>query len=231
MTNKVFLTGYGIINKVGNTLESVKNNSGLLGEISEFKLENFISSQKSYLDRSGELTLAAAQLALNMAKYQPTDEVNWDFGVITGSIYGSTQTLERYTKAVNAKGARGANSILFTHLYMNSPVSILAIDFHLGGHHLCFGGKNAAITAISSAYDGIIMDRAKDVLVVCYDIVPKNYNLHEDVLEGATALTFSQNGKNSLAEVTIESIAELESKKDNANASFSMANDFLSSLL
>jgi|GEM_PF-2742538 len=230
MENRVFLSGYGIINKSGNTLESVKNNPDILGEISEFKLEDFISSQKSYLDRSGELTLAAAQLALNMAKYQPTDEVNWDFGVITGSVYGSTQTLERYTKAVNTKGARGANSILFTHLYMNSPVSILAIDFHLGGHHLCFGGKNAAITAVLSAYDGIIMDRAKDILVVCYDVIPKNYNLHEDILEGATALIFSQNGENALAEVTTESMAKFESKKNSAKASFSIANDFLSPL-
>ena len=227
MDNKVFLSGCGIINKAGNSLESIKNNSDALGEISEFKLEDFISSQKSYLDRSGELSLAAAQTALNMTKYSITDDVNWDFGVSTGSLYGATPTLERYTKSIVERSAKGANSILFTHLYMNSPVSILSIDFRLGGHHLCFGGKNGAVTAISQAYNAVKTNRAKDMLVVCYDVIPKNYGIFSDISEGATAFIFSKESTNSLALIPEQATNNIEDE----NISFKTANRFLLSFL
>jgi len=228
--DKVFVNGIGIVHAAGFSLESVAKNPNKGGAINNFKFEDFVNAQKSYLDRSGEFTLAASAVALKEVNYTVTDEPNWDFGVVTASMWGATETLGKYTQSILTRGAKGANSILFTHLYQNSPVSILAIDFHLAGHHLCHVGANSAINAISAAYESITLGRAKNMLVVCYDIIPVSYGYYDEIKEGATAFILSKEKINSSKEITEKSLDYLKSLKDTDNITYNVANNFLLTL-
>jgi len=225
MTRDVFLNGIGIVNKTGFSIDDVREKPRVYGEITDFKFEDFIDSQKSYLDRSGEFSLVAANMALNDAGYSVTESINWDFGIITASTWGATETLSKYEKMIVKRGAKGANSILFTHLYMNSPVSILSIDFRLGGHHLCYGGENSAQHAIFMAYNAVSSGRAEHMMVVCYDVLPKNYGYFSEIREGATAFIFSANEKG--IHVKEDRINCLTKNIIGGELCFETANDFL----
>lgn len=193
-------------------------------EITGLKLDDILASQKTILDRSSEFALAAAQLALNDAGLAVGDYPRWRSGVVVGSENGCMGIMQLFTSTLQKKGARFANSILFSHMYVNTPASLCAIEFGLGGHHGTFAGSNAGAQALEAATEALQLGRADMLLAIGVDTLNEPHyralasegKLPQMILgEGACALLLetkehaAKRGKNGfpLEEITTESPA------------------------
>lgn len=168
-----------------------------LAEVRDLKLAEILPSQKTYLDRASEFALAAVQLALNDAGMSSEDYTRWQAGVVMGSEYGCLGTMQTYTTVLQQKGARLANPLLFSHMYVNTPASLCAIEFGLGGHHGCFAGHGAGAQALEGALEALQLGRAEMIIALGVDVISEplaqalsaDGSLGEDALgEGACAL-------------------------------------------
>lgn len=144
---------------------------GLAGEVRGFKLAEILPSMKTYNDRASEFTLAACHLALQDAGLSADGYDRWRAGIILGSTYGCLSTLYTYTAALQQKGPRFANPLLFSHTYVNTPTSLAAIEYGLGGHHGTYAGHDAGHQALAAAREALQLGRADLLLVVGVDVL------------------------------------------------------------
>lgn len=132
------------------------------GEVQDFYLEDYIESEKTYLDRCSELALAGCVLTLRDAGYEGS---GLSVGLSLGTAYGCLDTMRAFLKRVMAKGARLANPLLFSHSYANTPGSLAAIEFSLSGFNAtCCTGLSSGGTAIAWAFDALRLGRAEAIL-------------------------------------------------------------------
>lgn len=144
---------------------------GPTAEVRDFNLDAILPAAKTYLDRASAFTLAACHLALADAGLGAEARGRWRSGVVLGSEFGCLGTQQIYTAALQQKGARLANPLLFSHLYVNSPTSLAAIEFGLGGHHGTFAGDGAGRQALDAAVEALILGRADVLLAVGVDVI------------------------------------------------------------
>ncbi|KPJ64261.1 hypothetical protein AMK68_02015 [candidate division KD3-62 bacterium DG_56] len=175
MPERVFITGVGPVSAIGIGREEfaaalAAGESGVIGEpplarIEEFRIEDYLTSQKTYLDRCSEFTLAACALALKDAGLDIADRPHWRAGLSLGTAYGCLDTLQRFTATLFDKGPRLANPLLFSHAYANTPASLAAIEFNLAGYHAVFtDGPASSAMAVVAAAEAIQAGRADYVL-------------------------------------------------------------------
>ncbi|HEX8835256.1 MAG TPA: beta-ketoacyl synthase N-terminal-like domain-containing protein, partial [Abditibacteriaceae bacterium] len=174
----VVITGLGCISPSGDatlsdpgalshffTAGSMQNSAVL--SIENFQLGNYLSSQKTYLDRCSALALAGCALALRDAGIETPlpEEAGPRFGITLGTHLGCLATMKGFWDKATERGVRLANPLLFSHSYFNSPISLCAIEFGLKGYHttLC-AGKNSGIEAIRAAFDVIRLGHAEAML-------------------------------------------------------------------
>jgi len=170
---EVVITGMGAITVAGDwTLQSgvpeskVRLNSGVLFR-DDFKLGNYLTSSKTYLDRCSSLALAGCALALGDAQvsFPLDDETSLSFGITLGTHLGCLTTMKAFWDKIAASGVRGANSILFSHSYFNSPISLCAIEWNLRGYHATFCAREASgLEAARAAFDAIRLGHADAML-------------------------------------------------------------------
>jgi 3-oxoacyl-[acyl-carrier-protein] synthase II len=159
-------------------------------EVRGLNLDALLPSTKTYLDRASEFTLAAVALALADAGLSPGSYRRWRAGAVLGSEFGCLGTMQLYTTALQLKGPRLANPLLFSHMYINTPASLAAIEFNLGGHHGTFAGRGAGEQALASAQEALQLDRADLIVAVGVDVISEPLYralIAEDAL-GADAL-------------------------------------------
>lgn len=133
--------------------------------IENFDLGNYPLSPKTYLDRASALSLAACALALRDAEITWPVENADDFGLTLGTHLGCLETMKGFWDDVANKGARLAKPLLFSHSYLNSPISICAIEFGLRGYHATFcAARNSGLEAIRAAYDALRLGHAETML-------------------------------------------------------------------
>lgn len=185
--NEVVITGIGPVSAIGIGRDAflrglADGHSGVTplslfagdyptAEVRDLRLEEILPSQKTYLDRASEFTLAAAQLALNDAGLTKEHYARWRAGVVLGSEFGCLGTMQTYTSALQQKGARLANPLLFSHMYVNTPTSLCSIEFGLGGHHGSFAGEGAGQAALDSAIEALQLGRADLLLAIGVDVL------------------------------------------------------------
>ena len=170
-TERVVITGVGPISSLGigkaAFLEGLRaiGNTEAKAEITDFQVEDYLDTQKTYLDRASEFTLAGCNLALKDGGLKVDKEERWRYGISLGTAYGCLDTLERFTVAMLEKGAKLANPLLFSHAYANTPASLAAIEYNLGGFHatMCTGTASAA-DALAYAFDLLRHGRADAML-------------------------------------------------------------------
>ena len=165
-------------------------------EVRDFNLDAILPSSKTYLDRASAFALAAGQLALADAGLLGQC-ARWRSGVVLGTEYGCLGTMQLFTSALQQKGARLANPLLFSHMYVNTPASLAAIEFGLGGHHGAFTGHDAGAQALDSALEALQLGRAEVILAIGVEAISEPLAralyaegaLHGEALgEGACAL-------------------------------------------
>lgn len=182
MHNKVAITGLGSVSALGighdNMLRGVMDGQtalrapatkvsdgpGLIAAIPDFSVVPFLKSRKAYLDRSSELALAAAALALSDSGFDGERDVG-DIGLLLGTARGNTATMELYYAGVLDKGPAGAKPVLFPHLYPNTAAGLTAIEFNLGGMHAVYaGGWISGAAALLQGTDWIAAGNAAALL-------------------------------------------------------------------
>ena len=133
--------------------------------ITDFNVENYLRSRKTYLDRSSEFALASANLAISDAGLEVTSLKERKAGLFFGTAFGSINTASLFYSDVIKKGPKFAKPILFPHAYPNTAISLLAIEYGIDGFHDNFAsGIVSAGYAILEAFDLIREGRLKIAL-------------------------------------------------------------------
>jgi 3-oxoacyl-(acyl-carrier-protein) synthase len=175
----IFLTGIGAITARGDyTLREQKPRENNDFSIADFDLKNYPLSPKTYLDRCSALALAGCALALHDAQISPplnSDDSDMSThnasahnlcGITLGTHLGCLETMKTFWDKAIEKGARLANPLLFSHSYLNSPISLCAIEFGLKGYHATFcSGESSGLDAVRAAFDALRLGHAG--LMVC----------------------------------------------------------------
>lgn len=168
----------------------------LAAECLDFAMEDFVDSQKTYLDRCSELTLAACAMALEHAGLKPGDVKPERVGLILGTAYGPIDTMWAHTQRVQSEGSRRASSILFLHSFVNTPISLASIEFDIRGPVTCFcQGMASAGAALQFAADliadgraGVVLSGGVDALSeVVYSALNEEGRLGNDFIPGEGA--------------------------------------------
>jgi len=137
----------------------------LAAECLDFALADFVESEKTYLDRCSEFTLAACAMAFEDAGLTPAALDPERVGLILGTAYGPLDTMWAHTQRVQSGGLRRASSVLFLHSFVNTPISLASIEFDIRGPVACFcQGMASAGAALQFAADLIADGRADLVL-------------------------------------------------------------------
>jgi len=139
-------------------------------EVVDFDVEPYLETPKTYLDRTAEFAFASSQLALSDASLTPQDLATVRAGLVLASAYGSLDTTATFFGDVIAKGPRSAKPFIFPHTYANTPVSLLAIELGLAGHHFHFAsGAVGSSMALVQAYDSVRCGKLDIVLAGGYE--------------------------------------------------------------
>ncbi len=135
-------------------------------------VEDYLESEKTYLDRCSEFALAAVHLALEDAQIDREALEHTRFGLCLGTAYGCLDSLMNMTERVQKKGARFASPLIFTHAFANSPTSLAAIEFRIQGPTatFCVGDVSAA-AALQYAFDVLRHGRADLILAGGVDVL------------------------------------------------------------
>ncbi|MCX7805584.1 MAG: hypothetical protein N3A38_10400 [Planctomycetota bacterium] len=124
-------------------------------EALEFRLSDYISSIKGYIDRCSALALGAARLALDGSGLKAGPGCS-DIGLCYATTFGCLDSMELFWARTKGGNPKFAPPLPFTHAYANSPSSILAIEFGLRGHSMTFSGDvSSGLLAASHASDAI----------------------------------------------------------------------------
>ncbi len=135
------------------------------GAIEGFALGKYLESSKTYLDRCSALALAGCAQALKSAAQSWPVEDGDAFGIALGTHDGCLETMRAFWDSVAERGVEKANSILFSHSYLNSPVSLCAIEFGLRGHHGTYStDSKSGLDAVQLAFDAIRLGHAQAML-------------------------------------------------------------------
>jgi len=195
-TKQIVITGYGVISTCGDATADLPDLplQQANGVILDFKLETYLQSQKTYLDRCSSLALAACALALKSADVELPfgEEEAHRFGIVLGTHLGCVETMKAFWDKAVERGVRVANPLLFSHSYYNTPISLCAIEFGLKGYHttLCAGSRSG-LEAIRAGYDAIRVGHAD--AVVCGGVeayTPTRQMLEPDGNAGEAAAFF-----------------------------------------
>jgi len=134
-------------------------------ECLEFAVEDYLESEKTYLDRCSELALAGCVLALQDAGLRPGTVAPERFGLALGTAYGPLDTMWASTERVQQRGLRAASSTLFPHSFANTPTSLASIEFGIQGPVCTYcSGDTAAAAAIEYAFGMLRTGRADVIL-------------------------------------------------------------------
>ena len=197
MNKRIVITGIGIVgpccigkNKFWDFLKKGESAVGpitlfstsglpckLAGELSNFKVRNFISHKGlRNLTRNTQFALAASKLALNDAHLPSpvSEEVTDSYGVSLGSATGSIHSIMEFDRQALIAGPRSVNPPDFPNTALNTIASHISIRFNIKGF-------NATLSnSFSSSLDSIFY--AGNMI--------KNYGYKVVLAGGAEELTF-----------------------------------------
>jgi 3-oxoacyl-(acyl-carrier-protein) synthase len=170
--HEVVLTGMGGITARGDmTLQNTtKLDDTRTFTLPDFKLENYLSSQKTYLDRCSALALAGCALALRDAGLSwPLNDDMSTHDALCGHHTWHASRLHRNHESVlgqshRARHTSGQPAAVLTFLLQHA-ISLCAIEFGLKGYHTTFcAGTQSGIEAVRAAYDAIQLGHAAMML-------------------------------------------------------------------
>ena len=179
---RVVVTGLGTINPLGNNVSDTWNNlinviSGIdyissfetdglpvtfAGEVKNFDANDYMGKQHARkLDRSGHLSIYAAEEALKDANIDTEQRLGNGVGIVFGTGIGGIATTEQAVRTYDERGASRINPLAITQLMPNSSTGQVAIKFGIEGPSLtittaCAASANALGEAKNMIQNGIV---------------------------------------------------------------------------
>ncbi|MFO7869980.1 MAG: beta-ketoacyl synthase N-terminal-like domain-containing protein [Kiritimatiellia bacterium] len=156
--SRVVITGLGPISAVGagkenffkglgewhsgiteiDSFDTVPYGSRLAAVVGDFRVEDFVKSPKTYLDRCTAFALASAGLAAADAGLKAPEAAGVSAGLAVGTAFGSLETAGLFFRDLVRKGPRLVKPFLFPHAYSNTSASLTAMEYGLKGPHMNF---------------------------------------------------------------------------------------------
>ena len=179
---RVVVTGLGTINPLGNNVADTWNSlingiSGIeyitsfktdelpvtfAGEVKNFDANEYMGKQHARkLDRSGHLSIYAAEEALKDANIDTEQRLGNGIGIVFGTGIGGIATTEQAVRTYDERGASRINPLAITQLMPNSSTGQVAIKFGIEGPSLtittaCAASANALGEAKNMIQNGIV---------------------------------------------------------------------------
>ncbi len=179
---RVVVTGLGTINPLGNNVSDTWNNlingiSGIdyissfetdelpvtfAGEVKNFDANEYMGKQHARkLDRSGHLSIYAAEEALKDAGFDIEKRLGKDVGIVFGTGIGGIRATEDAVRTYDKRGHSRINPLAITQLMPNSSTGQVAIKFGIEGPSLtittaCAASANALGEAKNMIQNGIV---------------------------------------------------------------------------
>ncbi|MEW6570597.1 MAG: beta-ketoacyl-[acyl-carrier-protein] synthase family protein [Nitrospirota bacterium] len=186
MNRRIVITGLGVVSSIGIGWQEFWNNllmgkSGISpvssfdtskhfthngGEVKNFRPEAFITKEKiKSLNRSSQLALAAAKLALQDSNFSEEYLSGKGVGICIGTTMGSVQTVEIINELDIIHQQPAYREELLSQVSTHSTPAIVAQEFKICGSNLMFSTACAAGNyAIGHGSDSIRFGRADIVL-------------------------------------------------------------------
>ena len=166
---RVVVTGLGTINPLGNNVSDTWQNlingvSGIdyislfdasdlpvtfAGEVKNFDANEYMGKQNARkLDRSGQLSIFAAEEAIKDAGFNINEPLGDDFGIIFGTGIGGIGATENAVRVYDERGSSRISPLAITQLMPNSSTGQVAIKYGIRGPSLtittaCAASANA----------------------------------------------------------------------------------------
>ena len=166
---RVVVTGLGTINPLGNNVIDTWNNltsgvSGIdhitlfdasdlpvtfAGEVKNFDANDYMGKQNARkLDRSGHLSIFAAEEAIQDAGFDLSKPLGEDFGIVFGTGIGGIGATEDAVRVYDERGSTRISPLAITQLMPNSSTGQVAIKYGIQGPSLtittaCAASANA----------------------------------------------------------------------------------------
>ncbi len=170
MNCRVAITGLGVVSPVGigkenywRALEAGKNGVGpitqfdatdysvkIAGEVRDFDPALYMAKKDAKrTDRVIQFSTAAAAMAMEDSKLDPTEVAPWRFGVYMGSGTGGLHTTEDGFEDLRGRGPRHVSPFSIPMMISNMVSAYVAIRFGCKGPNMCI------VTACSSSINSI----------------------------------------------------------------------------
>lgn len=122
----------------------------------DFQVADYLESEKTYLDRCSQFTLAACSLAVRDAHLDWANLDHPRVGLSLGTAFGCLDSMLNNTSRVRTKGPRLASPVVFMHSFANTPASLAAIEYNIQGPTPTFcDGDISAGTALHYAQQAL----------------------------------------------------------------------------
>ena len=175
MTKRVVITGMGLISSLGDSpalfhsalcqgqiaLHRVEEadfdhlHCRQAGHISSFRPETYLT-QKSLrpLDRTGQLVVSAARLALENSGWTAENLGREDVGLVLGTMFGSVHTISKFDRQALVQGPGYASPMDFANTVINAAAGQTAIWHKLRGINSTIAcGSTSELVALGYATD------------------------------------------------------------------------------
>src|SRR5215471_18787828 len=175
MRKRVAITGAGVISPLGDSpallhqalcqgdsgLHPVEESSfdqrinRLAGHISSFKPESYLP-EKCFraLDRTGQLVVATAKLALENCGWTTETLKEHDVGLVLGTMFGSVHTISQFDRRALVHGPSCASPMDFANTVINAAAGQTAIWHKLRGTNSTIAcGSTSGLVALGYATD------------------------------------------------------------------------------
>ena len=179
---RVVITGLGTINPLSNNVSDsweklINGISGIdnitsfdtgdlpvtfAGEVKNFDANEYMGKQHARkLDRSGHLSIYAAEQALLDAGFSTEERMGTNCGIVFGTGIGGIGATEDAVRVYDERGASRINPLAITQLMPNSSTGQVAIKFGIEGPSLtittaCAASANAVGEAKNMIENGIV---------------------------------------------------------------------------
>ena len=197
MTNRIVITGIGIISPIGTGKENFWENlvagtngfrpitlfdtqryrTKTAGEITDFDPKSYLGSKGlRYFDRVSLLITSAAKLAVDDGNlegvYQPDD-----LGAVIGSTFGSINSISSFDLEALREGPNYVSPMDFPNTVLNAPAARVAIQFEMKGlNSTISNGETSSLDAMQYGADFLRLNRVKALLVGgAYALTPDTY--------------------------------------------------------
>ncbi len=138
----------------------------------DFQVADYLESEKTYLDRCSQFTLAACYLAVRDAHLDWPNLNHPRVGLSLGTAFGCLDSMLNNTARIRTKGARLASPVVFMHSLANTPGSVAAIEYNIQGPTPTFcDGDISAGTALHYAEQALRWGQVEVILAGGVDAV------------------------------------------------------------